>query len=165
MTANQRGTITFHLSEAEIRACSLQRLKILHDGCRRSREMARILQGSVIITVPACFANNRSRETFEHPEIAAFARALLLELPGFSFLINFDQDLKYKNLLLSTLSELTLIRRGSRTTFRFPSEEWEQIVEDEVKEALGLANRALFSPRQQDVLVKQIRTALKQGCF
>lgn len=165
MHANKRGIITVELSESEIRACSLGRLEVLHKGCRRSRQMARVLQSCVVIDVPAPFKNHRHRETFEHPEIAAFARALLEKLPGFSFLINYDRDVKYKNFLLSTLSALALIRHGTRTTLRFPSDEWTQIVDDEVAKAREIASRALFSPRQQNEMAAKIREALKTKRF
>jgi hypothetical protein len=45
------------------------------------------------------------------------------------------------------------------------SEEWEQIIEDEVKQALAIAQRALFSPHQDNALATRIREALKQKRF
>jgi hypothetical protein len=163
--ASERGFITVTLSLQDIRTCSTGRLEVLVQGCRGSLKLAKAVQGAVVLQIPSCFKGTRQRETCEHPEIAAFAKAVIRRCPGFSLLVDFKRDLTYKHLLLSNLSVLTFIRKGEETTLRFPESEWDELVKEEVRKAGELARRLGLPTVIRDAACMRIREALDEERF
>jgi hypothetical protein len=153
------------MTEKEIRVGATKRLEVLVEGCRQSPALSKAVVGTVTLDIPSCFKGQRQRETFECPEISGFAKAVMRRVPGFSLLIDFNRDLTYKNLLLSSLSLLTVIRKGADTTLHFPEAEWDQLINSEIGKADDLARHLQVPAVARYDARQRIREALSAERF